>query len=49
VEIGINFYREDFRAIVKSAIDNCIATGIPFDFEAVLITTSRLWRTLIEC
>ncbi|MFC0263632.1 PAS domain S-box protein [Fontibacter flavus] len=50
-EIGeaINFYREDFRPIVTDAINQCIQSGIPFDFEAVLITLNNkeLWVRVI--
>lgn len=38
IEKGINFYREDFRALVHNSIENSISTGEGFDFEAVLIT-----------
>ena len=42
---GINFYREDFREMVQSKIERSVATGEPFDFEAVLITATKkeLW------
>ncbi len=42
---GINFYREDFRYMVTEAVNQCIQSGTPFDFEAVLVTTnkSELW------
>lgn len=38
LETAINFYREDFRSLVSSSIENSIATGVEFDFEAVIIT-----------
>lgn len=38
LETGINFYREDFRALVQSSIENSITSGEGFDFEAVIIT-----------
>lgn len=38
LETGINFYREDFRELVASSIENSIVTGKGFDFEAVIIT-----------
>jgi PAS domain S-box-containing protein len=49
VETDINFYREDFREKVKSAIENCISTAEPFDFEAVLVTTSHkeIWARVL--
>jgi PAS domain S-box-containing protein len=42
---GINFYRKDFKEIVQKSIKNCINTGEPFDFEAVLVTAKKreLW------
>lgn len=49
LETAINFYREDYRQIVQSSVEDCIATGNPFDFEAVLITTTKkeLWVRVI--
>lgn len=41
---AINFYREDFRQNVQSDIRNCISTGKPFDFEAVLVTNRKKER-----
>ena len=41
---GIQFYREDFREMVQSKIQECIATGKSFDFEAVLVTTKKAER-----
>ncbi|MCH7396720.1 PAS domain S-box protein [Belliella sp. DSM 107340] len=38
---GINFFREDFRELVSNSIDNSIATGAGFDFEAVIVTQKR--------
>jgi PAS domain S-box-containing protein len=38
LESGINFYRADFRDLVRSSIENCIKTGEDFDFEAVILT-----------
>lgn len=40
LEEGINFYREDFRQIVKDAVDRGIKEGKPWDLECVLISTS---------
>ncbi|WMN12078.1 PAS domain S-box protein [Marivirga salinae] len=37
----INFYREDFREMVKSCRDNCIEFGLDFDFEAILVTANK--------
>jgi len=46
---GINFYREDFRPMVTEAVNQCIQSGTPFDFEAVLVTAnkSELWVRVI--
>jgi PAS domain S-box-containing protein len=38
LESAINFYREDFREMVQSSVENCIQTGEAFDFEALLVT-----------
>jgi len=38
---AINFYQEDFRQMVQVSISECIATGEPFDFEAVLVTATK--------
>lgn len=35
---AINFYREEYRPLVKNSIDQCISTGADFDFEAVIVT-----------
>jgi hypothetical protein len=44
VEIGINFYREDFLNCVNQLLTIALLLN-SFDFEAVLITTSKteLW------
>ncbi|WP_290794864.1 PAS domain S-box protein [Flavihumibacter sp. UBA7668] len=46
---GIEFYRPDFRELVKSAIQVTIETAAPFDFEAIIITTEKkeLWVRVI--
>ncbi|SDD87102.1 PAS domain S-box-containing protein, partial [Algoriphagus faecimaris] len=41
LEEGINFYREDFREMVRSAVENTIKTGEEWDFEAVIITAKK--------
>lgn len=41
---GINFYREDFREMVTEKITKSLETGIPFDFEAVLVTAKKKER-----
>lgn len=38
LEIGINFYREDYRGMVQGSIEKSIMTGEGFDFEAVIVT-----------
>lgn len=42
---AINFYREDFREIVKSNVERCISTGEPYFLEAVIVTAKNreLW------
>ncbi|MEO6546380.1 MAG: PAS domain S-box protein [Ferruginibacter sp.] len=49
IETAINFYREDFRQNIAMKMENCIATGEPYDFEAVLITANKkeLWVRVI--
>jgi len=44
-EEAINFYREDFREMVKANVEQCIATGETYVLEAVLITAKKreLW------
>lgn len=45
LEEGINFYREDFREMVRSSVQNAIETGKSFDFEAVIVTAknNEIW------
>ncbi|PRY90694.1 PAS domain S-box protein [Mongoliibacter ruber] len=38
IQAGINFYREDCRALVQNSIEKSTSTGKGFDFEAVIIT-----------
>jgi PAS domain S-box-containing protein len=38
LETAINLYRPDFKEFVQNQVNVCITEGIPFDFEAVLIT-----------
>ncbi len=38
---GINYYRSDFREMISETISNCIKTGEPFDYEAILITENK--------
>ncbi len=49
LETGINFYREDYQQLVKEKVEKCVATGEPFDFEAVLVTATKkeLWVRVI--
>lgn len=35
---GINYYREDFRELVQTSIDNAILKNESWDFEAILVT-----------
>ncbi|MFN3999697.1 PAS domain S-box protein [Algoriphagus sp.] len=49
VTSGINFYREDFREMVRENLLKCINEGGSFNFEAVLVTAknNELWvRTI---
>ena len=41
LEEGINFYREDFRQMVQSEVENTIKTGEGWDFEAVIVTAKK--------
>jgi len=41
MEEVIYFYREDFRPMVNATVNNCMQTGAPFDFEAVLVTAQK--------
>jgi PAS domain S-box-containing protein len=45
LESVINFYREDFRQLVRSNFEKSVATGEPYDFEAIIINNSNkeLW------
>lgn len=38
VEGAINYYTEDYRPIVKAAVERCIRYGTPFDLEARIRT-----------
>jgi PAS domain S-box-containing protein len=41
LESAINFYRADFRQLIRDNITACISTGEQYDFEAVLVTTKN--------
>lgn len=41
---GINFYREDFKQMVAEKTAKSLETGIPFDFEAVIVTAKNKER-----
>ncbi|MBC6365811.1 PAS domain S-box protein [Algoriphagus sp. AK58] len=45
LEDGINFFRNDFREMVRLAVVNTIETGEGWDFEAVIVTAKKneLW------
>jgi len=49
VSKAIDFYRQDFKVFVETTIQKCIETGEPFDFEAVILTTTKkeLWVRVI--
>ncbi|WP_163381276.1 PAS domain S-box protein [Cyclobacterium sp. SYSU L10401] len=44
MKTAINFYREDYRSSVSEKVENCMTAGIPFDFEAVLVTPKQKER-----
>lgn len=44
IQSGINFYREDFREMVRKSIAGCVAHGEPFEFEAVIVTAKNRER-----
>ncbi|APS40236.1 PAS domain-containing protein [Salegentibacter sp. T436] len=44
LETSFSFYREDFRSMVKDAVQKSIETGAEFDFEAVIITEKKKER-----
>jgi PAS domain S-box-containing protein len=46
---GIRFYREDFRELVATKVQQTTDTGEPLDFEAIIITTQgkELWVRVI--
>jgi hypothetical protein len=41
VDNSINFYREDFRPMVKEVLEACFTSGAAFDYEAVIITKKK--------
>lgn len=41
---SLDFYREDFRPMVKKIVQTCIESGAEFDFEAVIITKKKKER-----
>ncbi len=41
LEADIGFYREDFHALVRQAVEAAIKKGSSWDFEAVIITTEN--------
>ncbi len=45
VEEGINFYREDYRPVIQSAIDKAIAENKSWDKECILVTNKgkQIW------
>ncbi|MBD3629294.1 PAS domain S-box protein [Cyclobacterium sp.] len=44
LEKAINFYREDYLGIVNEKVELCISEGIPFDFEAIMVTAKQQER-----
>lgn len=49
LEVAIDFYREDFRSLVRLSLDRCVNNCISFDFEAVIVTAKKkeLWVRVI--
>ncbi|EAZ94491.1 sensory transduction histidine kinase [Flavobacteria bacterium BAL38] len=49
LKILLNFFRKDFRQMVKSKIKNSIKTGKPFDFEAIIVNKNNeeLWTRAV--
>jgi len=45
LETSINFFKSDFREMVRSTIEHTIVTGESWDFEALLVTAkeNELW------
>ncbi|MEB2779287.1 PAS domain S-box protein [Algoriphagus sp. C2-6-M1] len=41
LDTGINFYREDFREMVRNNVEDSIKNGSSFNFEAVLVTAKN--------
>ncbi|PZX93304.1 hypothetical protein DOS84_10575 [Flavobacterium aquariorum] len=41
---SLSFYRVDFRSMVNEILQNCIKTGVAFDFEAVIVTKKKKER-----
>ncbi|SHM52368.1 PAS domain S-box-containing protein [Cyclobacterium lianum] len=41
LKTAINFYREDFLEMVNEKVNQCQFEGVPFDFEAVLVTAKQ--------
>lgn len=41
---GINFYRKDFREMIRQNINSCISEGKSFHFEAALVTARKKER-----
>lgn len=44
LELGLSFYREDFKESVLQHINKCIQKGDPFDYEAVIVTANKKER-----
>lgn len=49
ISSALNFYREDFRQLVKLSLEKCIANQEQFDFEAVIVTAKmkEVWVRVI--
>ncbi|RYZ53111.1 MAG: PAS domain S-box protein, partial [Sphingobacteriales bacterium] len=41
---GIEFYRQEFRDVVRYHINQCVEHGLSFDFEAVIVTQHKKER-----
>ncbi|MFC5285220.1 PAS domain S-box protein [Pedobacter alpinus] len=49
IEDSINFYREDFRSLIKEKLDDCISNGNQYDIEAIIISQNKreIWVKII--
>jgi PAS domain S-box-containing protein len=41
LENAINFYREDYRALIESRVNDCITKGEPYELDAVIVNQNK--------